>query len=328
MTTAVNVDIRTDWQGRSLPALVLARSGDTDLPQWIAEHPGEVQRLSRTAGAVLLRGFRVTDPAGFHAVMRALSSRILDYGERSSPRTLVSEGVYTSTEYPPEERIVAHNEQSYTIDWPTLIVFFCQQPPTRQGRTPLVDSRRVLARLDPDTVERFRRTGVRYVRNYLPGISLPWREAFQTDSRADVDEYCRRAEIDAEWVSDDQLRTVQVRPAIRAHPETGEETWFNHAHFFHVSSLPDEVSAGLLVALDEEDLPYNTYYGDGAPIEPDVLAKIRAAIDAETVAFDWQQGDVLVVDNMITAHAREPFEGPRRILTAMSDPISTVEGRS
>lgn len=328
MTTAVNVEIRIDWQGRSLPGLVLAESADADLARWISQHTDEVHRLSRTAGAVLLRGFGVTDHTDFHAVMRALSSHILDYGERSSPRTLVSKGVYTSTEYPPEERILPHNEQSYTIDWPTRIVFFCERPPTRGGRTPLVNSRGVLGRLSPETVERFQRTGVRYVRNYLPGISLSWQEAFQTDSRSDVDEYCLRADITAEWVSDDQLRTIQVRPATRAHPVTGEETWFNHAHFFHVSSLPDDVSAGLLEALDEEDLPYNTYYGDGAAIEPDVLAQIRAAMDTETVSFDWQQGDVLVVDNMITAHGREPFEGPRRILTAMSDPISTVEGGS
>ena len=169
---------------------------------------------------------------------------------------------------------------------------------------------------------------MRYVRNYLPGISLPWQEAFQTDSRSDVEEYCRKADICAEWVSGDQLRTTQVRPAIRAHPVTKEETWFNHAHFFHVSSLPDEISSSLLAALDGEDLPYNTYYGDGSAIEPDELAEIRAAMDAQTVSFEWEQGDVLVVENMITAHGREPFEGPRRILTAMSDPIRTASAGS
>lgn len=324
MRTVGNVEIRASWQGRSLPCLVRAENTDADLAEWVSKHASEVHALSRTAGALLLRGFGVRDHTDFHAVMRVLSSHILDYGERSSPRTLVSKGIYTSTDYPREERIFPHNEQSYNIDGPTRIVFFCERPPTRGGRTPLVDSRRVLGRLSPKTVQRFRRAGVRYVRNYMPGISLPWQEAFQTDSRSDVEEYCRHADIATEWVSDCQLRTIQVRPAIRTHPVTGEETWFNHAHFFHVSSLPEEVSAGLLQAVEEEDLPYNTYYGDGAAIEPDALAEIRAAMDAETVSFDWRQGDVLVVDNMLTAHGREPFEGPRRILTAMSDPISVA----
>jgi hypothetical protein len=105
---------------------------------------------------------------------------------------------------------------------------------------------------------------------------------------------------------------------------TGERTWFNHAHFFHVSSLPSEVSEGLLAAVDPEDLPYNTYYGDGSPIEPETLDEIRSVLAAETTGFDWEPGDVLLVENMITAHAREPFEGPRRILAAMADPVGDL----
>jgi hypothetical protein len=31
------------------------------------------------------------------------------------------------------------------------------------------------------------------------------------------------------------------------------------------------------------------------------------------------------VENMLAAHAREPFTPPRRILTAMSDPVAAPE---
>ena len=75
--------------------------------------------------------------------------------------------------------------------------------------------------------------------------------------------------------------------------------------------------------MPEEDLPYNTYYGDGSAIEADTLAEVQAAYDAETVGFDWEPGDVLLVENMITAHGREPFEGQRSILVSMSDPIGS-----
>jgi alpha-ketoglutarate-dependent taurine dioxygenase len=304
-----------------LPALVRAERPGLDLAAWITASRGTLDQLAHAAGAVLLRGFAVAGATEFRAVMDALSPHVLNYGERSSPRTEVSAGVYTSTEYPADQHILLHNEQSYTDNWPVRIVFCCERPATLGGRTPLADTRRVLAGLSPATVDRFERHGVRYVRNYLPGISLPWQEAFQTDSRAEVDNYCQRADIVAEWVDEDHLRTYQVRPAVRTHPVTGERTWFNHAVFFHVTSLPEEVSMGLLELLSEEDLPYQTYYGDGTPIEMDTLAEIRALLARETVAFDWQAGDVLVVENMITAHAREPFEGPRRILAAMSDPI-------
>lgn len=320
------VEIRTDWRDGSLPALVRAGAPGTGLAAWLAGHRETVDRLAHRAGAVLFRGFDVTDDKGFRAALDAVSSRVLDYGERSSPRSEVSEGVYTSTEYPADQHILLHNEQSYTDNWPLRIVFFCERAALKGGRTPLADSRRVLAGLRPETAEKFERLGVRYVRNYLPGISLSWQEAFQTKDPADVEAYCASAGITAEWVDEEQLRTHQVRPAVHRHPVTGERSWFNHAHFFHISSLPAEVSEGLLAAVEPEDLPYNTYYGDGTPIEPETLDEIRSVLDAETTGFDWEPGDVLLVENMITAHAREPFEGPRRILAAMADPVGDLKG--
>ncbi|MEH0638488.1 TauD/TfdA family dioxygenase [Streptomyces bottropensis] len=319
------VEISSEWAGRTLPALVSASRPGTDLAAWLGDNRELVNRLAIEAGAVLFRGFAVADDVGFRATMDVIASKVLDYGERSSPRKEVSSGVYTSTEYPADQHILLHNEQSYSHDWPTRIVFFCERPATRGGRTPLADSRRVLAGLSDSTVEKFERLGVLYVRNYLPGVSLSWQEAFQTGNREDVEAYCARAGISVEWVDDEQLRTQQVRPAVHRHPVSGARTWFNHACFFHVTSLPDEVSEGLLSVLEPEDLPYNTYYGDGTPIEPETLDEIRKVLADETTGFDWEQGDVLLVENMITAHAREPFEGPRRILTAMADPISTLK---
>lgn len=315
------------WEdGRALPALVRAAAPGTDLAEWIRANRPLVNDLAVRAGAVLFRGFAVTGSTEFRSVMDAVSDRVLEYGERSSPRTEVSDGIYTSTEYPADQHILLHNEQSYTDNWPMRIVFCCERPAERGGRTPLADSRRVLAALRPETVEKFERLGVSYVRNYIPGISLSWQEAFQTDDPEQVTAYCEAAGIAVEWVDGGQLRTRQTRPAVHTHPVTGERTWFNHAVFFHITSLPEEVSTGLREALEEEDLPYNTYYGDGTPIEDGTLAELRAAFAAETTGFDWEPGDVLLVENMITAHAREPFEGARRILAAMSDPVRPAAG--
>jgi alpha-ketoglutarate-dependent taurine dioxygenase len=320
-----SVEVNDVWQERGLPALVQGDSS-TDLVAWLTQNKATVDDLARRSGAVLFRGFGIDTPELFRAFMEALSTDVLDYGERSSPRHEVTEGVYTSTDHPADQHIALHNEQSYTLDWPLRIVFSCQREATRGGRTPLADSRRVLARLSADTVARFREHGVRYVRNYVPGISLTWQEAFQTDQRAEAEAYCERNGISWSWTDGDQLRTWQTRPAIHRHPVTGEETWFNHALFFHNSTLPKEVGDGLLAALGEENLPYHTYYGDGQRIEDEVVAEIRAAYTAETVGFDWRQGDVLVVENMLSAHAREPFEGPRRILAAMAERRSAAGG--
>lgn len=316
--------VSPEWEERTLPALVRADSPDADLATWVRAHKALVDELAHSAGAVLFRGFGVADTAEFRSVMSELSDGPLTYGERSSPRTHIEDNIYTSTEHPADQHIMLHNEQSYTDNWPLRIAFCCERPADRGGRTPLADSRRVLAALRPATVGKFEQLGVQYVRNYIPGISLSWQETFQTEDRAEVAAYCEAAGISYEWCDDDQLRTRQVRPAVRRHPVTGERTWFNHALFFHVSSLPEEVGVGLRAAFGDEGLPYHTYYGDGTPIEDETIAELRAAFEAETTGFDWDLGDVLLVENMITAHAREPFEGPRRILAAMCDPIGSL----
>ncbi|PRY19891.1 TauD/TfdA family dioxygenase [Pseudosporangium ferrugineum] len=323
------VTVSEQWLDGPLPALVSCRQPLLSLAEWLAANRATTDELVRSSGAVLFRGFAVPDAATFHEAIAAFSDEVLSYGERSSPRTEVIGGqVYTSTEHPAAESILPHNEQSYTLNWPMRISFFCDTPPTTGGRTPLVDSRKVLARLSRETVDRFAATGVRYTRNYVDGISLSWSEAFQTDDRRVVEEHCAREGITYEWTADGGLRTAQVRPAVHRHPITGESTWFNHAHFFNIFSMPSGVGQDLWDSLGEDGIPYHTSYGDGSPIDRSTLAELHEAYRAETRSFDWQTGDVLVVENMLTAHARDPFTGPRRILAAMSDSYRFVVGNA
>jgi alpha-ketoglutarate-dependent taurine dioxygenase len=311
------------------PLLVEPTANGTDgvdLITWGAVHRAQVEEWLARHGGVLFRGFDLGSLSRFQQFVAAVSSGLIKYGERSSPRSALEGEVYTSTDHPEDQPIVLHNEQSYTLDWPMKIAFFCVQPARQGGRTPIADSRRIYVRLSPEVRERFERLGVLYVRNYGDGLGLPWREVFQTGDRAEVERYCREAGLELQWKDGDRLRTRQVRPAIRRHPRTGEPVWFNHALFFHVSSLEPATRDALLAGLAPEDLPFNSFYGDGSPIEPAVLAEIRAAFDAETVSFPWQQGDVLLLDNMLTAHGREPFSGPRRIAVAMADPYAATAG--
>ena len=78
----------------------------------------------------------------------------------------------------------------------------------------------------------------------------------------------------------------------------------------------------MLSMFKEEDLPRHVYYGDGTPIEDSVVAEISEIYEQQAVRFQWQPGDVIVLDNMLVAHARDPFEGTRKILVAMAEIVS------
>jgi hypothetical protein len=202
------------------------------------------------------------------------------------------------------------------------LYFCCLLPAESGGGTPIADSRNVLQRLPAAVRDRFERDGVLYRRNYVEGLGVSWQEAFRATTEAEVNERCERLGITCEWRTDGALTTWQRTEAIVAHPRTGEQIWFNHAFFFNPRSLEPESLREFMLGEPEDELSTNTSYGDGSPIEPETIEAIRSAYAAERVCVDWLTGDVLLIDNMLVAHSREPYRGKRQIAVAMADPCS------
>jgi len=292
---------------------------------WAANNRDFIQANCLKYGAILFRNFDTDAAAAFERAIEAISGRALEYRERSSPRSKVQGNIYTSTDYPAEQTIFPHNEHSYALSVPLKLYFCCLLPAQQGGETPLADTRKVFTRIDPGIRDRFIEKKWMYVRNFGDGFGLDWQTVFQTTDPTVVEEYCKRGRIEYEWKDRNRLRTRQVRPAVARHPYTGEMVWFNHATFFHISTLAAPIREGLLSELKTEDLPNNTYYGDGTDIEPAVLDELRTAYLEESVAFEWKQGDVVLLDNMLTAHARRPFLGPRKVIFGMAEPYTRTD---
>lgn len=308
--------------GSQLPLLVQPKVEDVDLIAWAAANRSSVNSLLLRHGGLLFRNFRISTAAEFQSFIAALSGDPLEYKEQTSPRHKVHGNIYTSTEYPAQYPIFLHNENSYSSIWPLKIMFFCITAPQQDGETPLADVRRVMARIPEQIRENFDRGGWMLVRNFGTGYGLSWQTAFQTSDQAEVNRHCAEAGIEAEWFPNGRLRLRQRRPALARHPETGKRVWFNHATFFHISTLAPQIRSGLLAQFAEDELPYNTYYADGSPIEPAVLDVLRAAYEKETIKFTWRERDLLLLDNMLVAHGRSPFTGPRKIVVGMTEPYS------
>jgi alpha-ketoglutarate-dependent taurine dioxygenase len=308
--------------GKPLPSLITPRAENVSLAQWAKESREIIAAHLAKSGGILFRGFDVTSAADFEQVINSVGGESLEYRERSSPRSQISGNIYTSTDYPPDQSIFVHNENSYQQSWPLMIFFFCERAARAGGETPIADCRNVFSRISPSVIERFRHKKWMYVRNFGGGFGLDWQTVFRTADRGVVEQYCRKNGIETEWRAGDRLRTRAVRPAIVKHPRTGEEVWFNHATFFHVTTLEPVIRESLLSEFEEDEFPTNSFYGDGSPIETSALDELREIYRQETVTFPWNRGDVLLLDNMLVAHGRAPYVGPRSVLVGMAESVS------
>ncbi|MEM9292771.1 MAG: TauD/TfdA family dioxygenase [Acidobacteriota bacterium] len=301
------------------PLVVKPAVEGVDLASWGQAHRQRVHDWLHRHGSVLFTGFDVPAVESFEQVVTAVTGEMLDYTERAAPRKEVSSKVFTSTEFPADQSIPMHHEMSYSHNWPSKLWFYCVIAAESGGATPLVDDRGLLERIDPELRQRFLDKKVMYVRNYGEGVDLPWQIAFQTEDKAQVEAYCRAAGATVEWRDRDRLRTRSVRQVTATHPVTGQRVWFNHAHMFHVSNLGETVRRALLDQFEPDELPRNAFYGDGSPIADEDLEAIRALYRESAVRFSWKPGDVLLVDNFLASHGRDPFSGARRIVVSMAD---------
>jgi alpha-ketoglutarate-dependent taurine dioxygenase len=273
-------------------------------------------------GALLFRGFKIDGSAEFEAVTLAITPELMNYVGGDSPRKRVSEKVYTSTEYPESYQISLHNEMSYAHKWPRKIFFYCAVAPQSGGETPIVDCREVFRALDPQIRDRFIAKKVRYLSNAHGGYGMgkSWQAIFETTDRSWVEDYLKAGGVSFHWDADGGLHTSQVREAVVTHPVTGEQAWFNQAEQWHPSAILDQDKRRALasVGMKEEEMPHYASFGDGSPLDDEELGKIRALMHERAVFFPWQEGDLLVLDNVLVAHGRNSFKSPRKILVAMA----------
>jgi alpha-ketoglutarate-dependent taurine dioxygenase len=305
--------------GSTMPMVIRPGAGNVNLIDWASANSEFIELHLLRAGALLFRDFGLSAVEEFERLIETVCGRLLDYSYRSTPRTVVSGRIYTSTEYPAHQSIPLHNENAYSRSWPMKLWFFSLQVAEKGGETPIADSRKIYAAIPWEIRECFVQKGLMYVRNYGTGLDLPWQEVFQTSSKAAIEDYCRSADIECQWI-EDQLRTRQRCQVVARHPHTGEMVWFNQAHLFHFSRLPAEVRDWLLSAYGEDNLPRNVYFADGSSIESSMLDEISGACDEQAVVFPWKEGDVLLLDNMLTAHGRRPFVGKRKVVVGMAEP--------
>ena len=291
--------------------------------EWYKEHQSEMDEMLSKKGAIVFKGLDLKDMSDFEFVTGAITQKFISYVDGFSPRVKLSKNVYTSTEYDADFYITLHNELSFSNKWPSRIFFFCVTPASEGGETLIVDGREIIKAMRQELLDEFIDKGVTYVRNLHdgggPGPS--WQQTYESESKETVEEYCKEGNIEFEWKTDGGLKIIQKKDALLQHPANGELVWFNQVDQFHPCHLDKEIYETLmdLYGNDEASLPMYGSFGDSSPIEEDKIHEVRSTIDKITCQVKWEEGDLLMLDNVLVAHGRMPFKGDRKILVSMSE---------
>lgn len=314
--------IKTDYlqSKQNFPLVIQPNTTEVDLLSWIENNREYIEKELLKHGAILFRDFNIRSVSEFENFAQTICPNLFaEYGDL--PRTGEGGKVYGSTPYPADKAILFHNESSHLHQWPLKIWFFCVQPAQQGGETPIIDCRKAYRLINPKLRERLEQKQLMYVRHYTSSLDVSWENFFRTNDKLVVENYCRQAKIDVEWYDNNSLITRQVRPALAIHPKTSEPVFFNQIQLHHIAYLDAEVRESLLSTFGEQQLPRNVYYGDGTSIEDSVIAEINEVYQQSQTSFSWERGDILMLDNMLTAHGRNPYVGSRKIVVAMGEMI-------
>ena len=312
------------FAGRSLPCVLEpetpADASAMALADWVETERAFLKERLHRHGAVLLRGFGLRGPEDFLRLAKTITAApLMAYTGGDAPRGRVHDKIYNSTDAPPAEEIVPHNEKSYSAAYPRTIMFYCDRAQMTGGATPVADGRRVLARLDARTADAFRQQRVTYIQNLHngEGPGKSWFATYESDDRAEVEEILRGIGARFHWQADGSLHVEETLDTVIHHPETREEVLFSQVYYWHLSLHDPATRAAMLATRREDECYHATRFEDGTPISDEMVEELRTAIRAEKVEFPWQVGDLLVIDNILGLHGRAPYQGDRRILVAM-----------
>jgi len=279
-----------------LPLIIEPATEQVDLQDWIRNNRDYIAEKQYRHGGILFRGFGLKDAADHERIAGTICRELFaDYGDL--PREGVGGKVYASTPYPNDKSILYHNESSHLSSWPSRINFMTVKVAEQGGATPVVDCRKVYNDLDPEVRAMFEEKGLTYVRNFSEGLDVSWQRFFSTDDRAAVERSCAAAGMTCEWHGQDFLRIRQKCRAVIRHPKTGEKTFFNQVQLHHIHCV------------------------DMTPISDAVMDHVGEVYERNAVRFQWQVGDLVALDNMLVAHARDPFVGERKVVVALGDMV-------
>ncbi len=314
---------QTDYEGRLFPLILKPqdrelpqRRGLTDWCQTINIHSSPLMDLLARYAVILFRDLPIEKPIHFDQFVKSFGLIHFPYTGGNAPRTQVVGDVFTANEAPPDKFIPYHHELAYQPINPNYLFIYCDVSPAQGGETSLVLSTAIYQKMAdrfPALVNKLEKEGIIYDR-IIPEnddvdhfIGRGWKSAFGTEDHAEAEHICKQLKLSLEWLSDGGMKTSCKLPAFGFDNISGKKTWFNHIVNFRLYNFNEEQVGPKRVA----------YVGNGESFPVDFMDSLQEVIEAEAVNIPWQKGDVMLIDNGLAMHARQPFKPPRSIMAAL-----------
>lgn len=333
-SAAFNGPVRLSEPYPGSPPLWIEPDGEiSDLPSWMADNRLAIEAALLSFGAIVWRGFPVTETDDFIAMMHRFEPYAKGYAGGTSNRKAIKGPAMEATRTPPQVYIQLHQEMSYMPDNPRALAFWCKVAPDSGGETVICDMRGLLEEIPAETRHKFENYGARYVRNLRSADVDDWRADpelrhatwqywFDSESREEVSEKLTERGTHFTWNEDGSLTFWNSEPAVTTHPVTGNTLYFNQ--------LNSQIQNRWTIGKERADLfdrlygdhtgrPYSVSFDNGDPVTEEDYLAVRDLFEARKVAFEWQAGDVMLLDNRLTAHGRHAFTGERDVQVMLFD---------
>ncbi|WP_053691657.1 TauD/TfdA family dioxygenase [Streptomyces sp. WM6372] len=288
---------------------------------WLHDTAETIRDRMLVNGAVLVRGLPLDGPNSLVEARTALGITIHTPVEAFNQRNDFGNGIVSPIGWPDERNICPFQEGSFSRAFPSVVLTACITAPDGDGQAHLSDTRRIAAHLPATLADRIRTDGWTMTRVFHDGFGISWREAFGVADRAELDRLLATAGIESHWLPNGTLRTVRHRPGVIEHPATGDECWFNQISFLNAGSL-EPAERAIMTKAFGQDIPMDTFFGDGSPLSEEDLAAIQHAYDSVKIGVPWRSGDLLITDNILTAQGRSSFAGSPEFLLALGEEFS------
>ncbi|KAL4873982.1 hypothetical protein BDV12DRAFT_181873 [Aspergillus spectabilis] len=309
--------------------LALETTAITSIPEAISaiqefSDSGSFKSLSKIhAGAILIRGLPLKSP--------------YDYSAVGCPplRTVLAPNVKTANEGPPELPIWLHNEYGWSTINPGWLTFSALKVPGEGGATPITSSIYIAHELKkrvPVFLADLKRLGARYTYRFTTtqlvsntGNSIrgaygefvrDWDD--EETVRRKVEREVRRHSEEFEWHADGSLSVTHVVPAIRLHKPTGATVFFGNITSAWGRSRHHGATRPPFRGDDGSYHP-PPQFGDGTPMRVEDLDVLLDIAEEGAMKVEWEEGDLVILDNYAVQHSREPWVGERQVLAALWD---------